>query len=334
MSTQSPGAPVLTVRALNRATLERQHLLRRSTLSVVELLETLVGMQAQTPHTAYVGLWTRLEGFRPDDLAERLLDRSVVRLALQRGTIHLVTARDAWGLRPLVQPVLDRALKGQFGKRLDGVDLAEVVAVGRAFVDTEPRTFKALGDHLLTRWPDRDRMALEQAVRAGVTLIQVPPRGLWGRSGPVAHTSIEAWLGEPPAGPRPTLDDDDPPLPRCLRAGERHGCPGVVWPDPAGRGVRAAAPGADDLPGRAWARAVRPPRGATTGAGDPRAATLPVRLREHPAVVRRPVAGDPARRSSATPRRGPRNRSARSRSTASSGARGGSTGRTAARCSS
>ena len=206
MSTRSPDATVLTVRALNRATLERQHLLRRSSLSVVELLETLVGMQAQTPHTAYVGLWTRLDGFRPDDLSERLLDRSVVRLALQRGTIHLVTARDAWGLRPLVQPVLDRALKGQFGKRLDGVDLAEVVAMGRAFVDAEPRTFKALGDHLLTRWPDRDRMALEQAVRAGVTLIQVPPRGLWGRSGPVAHTSIEAWLGEPPAGPRPTLD--------------------------------------------------------------------------------------------------------------------------------
>ena len=78
--------------------------------------------------------------------------------------------------------------------------------MGRAFVDMEPRTFRALGDHLLTRWPDRDRMALEQAVRAGVTLVQVPPRGLWGRSGPVAHTSIEAWLGKPPAGPRATLE--------------------------------------------------------------------------------------------------------------------------------
>ena len=70
--------------------------------------------------------------------------------------------------------------------------------MGRAFVDEEPRTFKQLGDHLLTRWPDRDRIALEQTVRTGVPLIQVPPRGLWGRSGPVAHTSIEAWLGERP----------------------------------------------------------------------------------------------------------------------------------------
>jgi hypothetical protein len=66
-------------------------------------------------------------------------------------------------------------------------------------VDEEPRTFKALGDHLLTRWPDRDRFGLEQAVRTGVPLVQVPPRGLWGRSGPIAHTSIEAWLGDPPA---------------------------------------------------------------------------------------------------------------------------------------
>jgi len=197
-----PRAPVsetLGLRALNRATLDRQLLLRRSTLPVLATLEHLVGMQAQTPHTAYVGLWTRLVDFRSEQLSERIADRSAVRMALMRGTIHLVTARDAWGLRPIVQPVMDRVQKSQFGKRLAGVDLDEVVAMGRAFVDEQPRTFKALGDHLLTRWPDRDRFGLEQAVRTGVPLVQVPPRGLWGRSGPIAHTSIEAWLGEPPA---------------------------------------------------------------------------------------------------------------------------------------
>jgi hypothetical protein len=77
--------------------------------------------------------------------------------------------------------------------------------MGRAFVAEQPRTFKALGDHLLTKWPDRDRFGLEQAVRTGVPLVQVPPRGLWGRSGPIAHTSIEAWLGEPPVD-LPTID--------------------------------------------------------------------------------------------------------------------------------
>lgn len=199
-----PGA-TLSLRALNRATLDRQLLLRRSTTTVLEVIERLVGMQAQTPHTAYVGLWDRLEGFRPEQLSDRLVDRSVVRMALMRGTIHLVTADDAWGLRPLVQPVLDRVQQGQFGKRLAGVDAGGLVEVGRAFVDEQPRTFRELGDHLLTRWPDRDRFALEQAIRTGVPLVQVPPRGIWGRSGPIAHTSIEAWLGDTPPV-RPTID--------------------------------------------------------------------------------------------------------------------------------
>ena len=190
--------PVLTQRALNRATLSRQLLLERSGLSVTEALEHLVGLQAQTPHTAYVGLWTRLMGFRPEELSDLLLHRQVVRLALMRSTIFMVTARDAWALRPLVQVVHDRMHKGQFGRRLLGVDTAAVVAAGRAFVDVEPRTFKALGEHLHERWPGHDHLALEMTVRTGVPLIQVPPRGLWGRSGAVAHTSIEAWLGEPP----------------------------------------------------------------------------------------------------------------------------------------
>ena len=203
--TRHAGGDRIGLRALNRATLARQLLLERSTLSIPDAIEHLVGLQAQTPHTWYTALWSRLHDFRPDDLSDLLVDRRVVRLALMRGTIHLVTARDAWGLRPLVQPVMDRVQKGQFGKRLVGVDPDEVVAMGRAYVDAEPRTFKALGDHLLTRWPDRDRFALEQQVRTTVPLIQVPPRGLWGRSGPIAHTSIEAWLGTPPAD-RPDLD--------------------------------------------------------------------------------------------------------------------------------
>lgn len=205
MGRRAGTGEVFSRRALNRATLDRQFLLRRSTMSVTCVLEALVGMQAQTPHTAYTGLWSRLDGFEPGQLSDRIADRSVVRMALMRSTIHMVTARDAWAIRPIVQPVLDRMQKGQFGRRLQGVDTEAVVAMGRAFVESEPRTFRALGDHLLTRWPDRDRFALEQVVRAGVQLVQVPPRGLWGRSGPIAHTTLEAWLGDPPAGAM-TLD--------------------------------------------------------------------------------------------------------------------------------
>jgi hypothetical protein len=189
-------APILTTRAINRATLARQLLLERTTTPLTGVLEHLVGLQAQTPHTAYVGLWSRIAGFRPDELSELMLSHEVVRIALMRSTIFLVTARDAWALRPLIQVVHDRMFQSQFGRRLEGLDRTAILAAGRAYLEVEPRTFKALGEHLVADWPGRDHLALEMLVRTGVPLVQVPPRGLWGRSGAVKHTSIEAWLGE------------------------------------------------------------------------------------------------------------------------------------------
>ena len=40
-----------------------------------------------------------------------LVERDVVRVALMRGTVHMVTARDCRSLRRLVQPVMDRDLR-------------------------------------------------------------------------------------------------------------------------------------------------------------------------------------------------------------------------------
>ncbi len=94
MRATGAGVEVLGRRALNRALLERQLLLRRSNLSVTAALEQLVGLQAQAPNPPYIGLWTRLLDFRPDQLVQLITGRQVVRIALMRGTIHLVTAQD------------------------------------------------------------------------------------------------------------------------------------------------------------------------------------------------------------------------------------------------
>ena len=199
---------VLSSRALNRATLERQILMGRRESSALEAIEHLVGMQAQAPAPPYVGLWTRLEGFRPDELSGLILERRAVRVALMRNTVHLVSARDCLKLRPLVQPVIDRGLYANRAHRagIEGVELPELVTSGRALLEERPRTARELGVLLQERWPEHDPASLARAIRHLLPLVQVPPRGLWRKSGPAAHTTAESWLGRP-LDPDPSLED-------------------------------------------------------------------------------------------------------------------------------
>jgi len=198
---------VISDRALNRATLARQLLLRRERLSAVEAVERLVGLQAQEPSDPYLALWSRLDGFRPRELVDALEGRQVVRTVLMRGTIHLVTGDDAFALRPLVQPVLDAELPRhpEFGPALDGVDLGPPLAAARELLAERPLTPRELRAEFADRFPRLDAGALAYACRNHLTLVQVPPRGLWGRTGGVRLATAESWLGCGPAA-KPSID--------------------------------------------------------------------------------------------------------------------------------
>ncbi|MFD7610951.1 winged helix DNA-binding domain-containing protein [Streptomyces sp. NPDC059828] len=195
-------------RALNRALLERQLLLQRHQLTAAEAITRLIGMQAQAPAPPYVGLWTRLTGFRHEELAGLLTGREAVRLALLRATVHLVTAEDCLALRPLVQPVLDRQVRGvaRFAKAIAGLAPDELDAAGREALGGEPLTTKELGAALAARWPERDPDGLANAARGRLPLVQVPPRGIWGVGGLTRYATAESWLGRP-LGTGATLDD-------------------------------------------------------------------------------------------------------------------------------
>ena len=189
---------MLTPRALNRALLARQMLLERATVDPTTAVTDLVGMQAQAPLAPYVGLWSRLVDFDPDRLARDLVERRVVRASLMRSTIHLVTADDALAIRRLVDPVLGRGFRtSQFARDLEGVDLAELLTVGRGLIERRPSTRAALGAQLAERWPGRPPDSLVYAITYLVPCVQVPPRGVWEKTGPPAWTTMEAWLGRP-----------------------------------------------------------------------------------------------------------------------------------------
>ncbi|MEU9559229.1 winged helix DNA-binding domain-containing protein [Streptomyces fumanus] len=204
MTTKAPTAPVLGTRALNRATLARQLLLRRAELSAEAAVTHLVGLQAQNVKPPYYALAARLAGFAPEALSAPMAARRVVRVVTLRSTIHTHTADDCLTLRPLVQAARDRELR-QFRKGLTGVDPDRLARLARDLVEAEPRTLRELREALGAQWPDADPGALSVAARCLLPLVQITPRGLWGRSGQVTLTTAEHWLGRP-AAPVPAPD--------------------------------------------------------------------------------------------------------------------------------
>jgi hypothetical protein len=187
---------VLTRRRLNRATLARQMLLQRERCSAVEAVERLCGMQAQEPRPPFPGLWTRLHGFRRDDLHRALHDRTIVRGTLMRGTLHLMSAADYVAHRMTLQPMLTRTL-ALLGTRAEGLDAEEVLPVARALLGERPRTFGELRAALVEAFPGINDRALGFTVRMSLPLVMIPTEDRWGFPADSRFGLAESWLGIP-----------------------------------------------------------------------------------------------------------------------------------------
>jgi Winged helix DNA-binding domain len=193
-------APLLTQRTLNRALLARQGLLERRDVPPLQVVEQLVGLQAQEPIDPYVALWSRIADFEPMALSDAIDTRQAVRIGLMRTTLHLVSTADALALAPATEDVLRRAFRStSFAKALAGQDPAPIIEAARAALEERPMTPTDLGRHLATRWPDRDPQSLSLLARYHLPLVQVPPRGLWRKTGRATNTTLEAWTGDVPA---------------------------------------------------------------------------------------------------------------------------------------
>ena len=197
---------VLGPRELNRALLERQLLLRRADRPVADTVEHLLGLQAQAPLPPYLGLWSRLRGFDPHELGRMLTEGEVVRLTLMRGTVHLVTPRDAALLRPLMQVAIERGHNGAFGRRMGGAEPGELAAATRELLTDGPLTAREAARALVALGIGDDVEALGNAVRTYLPLVQLPPRGVWGAGGRARYATLAAWTGVELAAD-PSIDD-------------------------------------------------------------------------------------------------------------------------------
>jgi hypothetical protein len=175
---------VLTLEELNRATLARQLLLERRRVPVTRALEQVAGLQAQWGPAPYVGLWTRVAGFRRETLERALLRLHAVRAVLMRGTIHLVSARDyslfgaAVGSPPWLRP--------------EAAELAEGLHEAIRAFGAVPRSRREVID-FLEHEHGIDREAAETAWYAFRTrgrLTHAPEAGLWRPKGATRYAAL------------------------------------------------------------------------------------------------------------------------------------------------
>ena len=186
----------LTRRELNRATLARQMLLERADVSVDEAVGRLVAMQMQEPAPVYVGLWSRVAGFRREDLADALVERALVRATAMRATLHLMTADDYVRFRGALGPGLEGAVRGVTKGQTEGWSIEGVVEVAQDLLKQGPATAQAMRDALVAAYPEGDERAMGYAARMTLPMVQVPSGGPRGFTMGGDFALAEQWLGQ------------------------------------------------------------------------------------------------------------------------------------------
>ncbi|MGE4425347.1 MAG: winged helix DNA-binding domain-containing protein [Solirubrobacteraceae bacterium] len=236
-------AETLTDRRLGRALLARQWLLERSPATTVAAIEQVAGLQAQVAAPPFVGLWSRVAGFRRQDLLDAIHDRRVIRATMMRGTIHHVSRRDYVEYRTTLQPVLDRVLQNPGPRRVAHARDA-LVPLARRLLHDEPRTIAALRDPLHDAHPDLPADDLAMVARMLIPLAMVPdPDASDGYPGNARFALAEDLLDGEPLSPVP---DPAGLLRRYLAAfGPATAADAAKWSGL--QGVRAVLDAMDDL---------------------------------------------------------------------------------------
>lgn len=169
------------------------------------MVEHLVGLQAQDNLPPYLSLAARLSSFDPYVVTAGLEDRSLVRMVVMRGTIHLLSAADALMLRGWTQPVQDRERRAsQTIRPALHLDVEDFSAVLTSVLDGGALPMKELGLRLAEHYADVPPGALAQLARVTQPLAQLPPRGAWKQPGGVVLQHVADWVGRPLGEPDPT----------------------------------------------------------------------------------------------------------------------------------
>lgn len=187
-----PGAErVLSQRELNRAVLARQLLLRRGPMPLPRAVERVAGIQAQYAPSTYVGLWSRVEGLRREQVDRALERRTLIQGTLMRATIHVVSRADYWPFAVAI-----REARRAWFLRTTKQQPPEVAAqASRLQRELEGGP----------RW--RSELSHPSVVSTGaglfVDVVRATPSGTWDRRRADRYALAEQWVGPEEAHPDP-----------------------------------------------------------------------------------------------------------------------------------
>lgn len=176
----------LTRQELNRALLDRQMLLERTSAPLPRVLEGMGGLQAQYAPSMYLGLWSRVEGLERDAVTRGLERRSIVQGSMMRATIHLVAKGDYW---PFVVGIRRSQREWWLRTHGKGVTAREIAANDR-------KLRRALSGSPLGR-AELERLLGQRlgVAPSWVDLVRVPPSGTWERRRADLYALAEDWVG-------------------------------------------------------------------------------------------------------------------------------------------
>ena len=158
-------------------------------------------LQAQYAPSMYIGLWSRIEGLKRDEVTRALERKSAVQGTLMRSTIHLVSKADYWPLAIAV-----RETRREHWKRTRKNHSARAVAAAAKRLRSRFAE-GALSRAELSEALDKDPVMVN-AVGLWLDLVRVPPSGTWERRRADLYAAAEDWLGPPPGklSPEQALD--------------------------------------------------------------------------------------------------------------------------------
>ncbi|MFI6095951.1 winged helix DNA-binding domain-containing protein [Lentzea sp. NPDC051213] len=170
-----------TARQLNRATLDRQMLLRREPVDLLTAVDRIVAIQAQEPASPYIALWNRMRSFDPASLDEAFASGALRKASLMRITLHAVTAADHEVFHHAMLPALraSRLHDKRFKAMGLSIERADEVLAHMVEFAAEPRTKPELEALLHSHVGDVGEPGIWWALASYAPLVRVPTGGPW-----------------------------------------------------------------------------------------------------------------------------------------------------------